>query len=160
LAGHPGRTGATRGGRRRLAQCTVETVHQVEHLPSAQNREMIDCSALSGSVPILDAGTMTTFRCYAYASGGSWHGICTDLDIAVDGASYQEVEESLGICIRMYLESISELPEGERRQLLTRRAPWHLRARLAVSTWAHRLKLASDRHSRSFFLESHVVAPS
>ena len=121
---------------------------------------MIDCSASSGFVPILDAGTMTTFRCYAYASGGCWHGICTDLDIAVDGASYQEVKESLGICIRMYLESIAELPEGERRRLLARRAPWHLRARLAVSTWAHRLKRASDRHSRSFSLESHVVAPS
>ena len=103
---------------------------------------------------------MTTFRCYAYGNGDRWHGICTDLDIAVDGGSYQEVKSSLGICIKMYLESISELPEGERRRLLVRRAPWHLRTWLAISTWVHQLKRARDRHARSFFLESHVIAPS
>ena len=121
---------------------------------------MIDYCDSGGSVPDLDAETMTTLRCYAYSSGGRWHGICTDLDIAVDGASYQEIESSLGICIQMYLESISELPEGERRRLLARRAPWHLRARLAVSTWTHQLKRAGDGHARSFFWESHGIAPS
>ena len=121
---------------------------------------MIDYSASRGSVPDLDAETMKTFRCYAYSSGGRWHGICTDLDIAVEGGSYQEIESSLGICIEMYFESISELPEGERRRLLARRAPWYLRAWLAISTWVHQLKRASERHARSFFLKSHVVTPS
>ncbi len=121
---------------------------------------MIDYRASGGFVLLLDAETMTTFRCYAYGSGDCWHGICTDLDIAVDGGSYQEVEATLGICIKMYLESISELPEAERSRLLARRAPWHLRARLAISTWVHQLERASDRHARSFFLESHVITSS
>ena len=136
------------------------TITTSEHLPSSRNWETIDYGASSASIRDLDTETMNTLRCYAYSSGGRWHGICTDLDIAVDGGSYQEIESSLGICIKMYLESISELPAGERRRLLARRAPWHLRAWLAISTWVHQLKRTSDRPARSFLLESHVITPS
>lgn len=121
---------------------------------------MIADSVASRFVHALDTEIMTSFRCYAYSNRDRWHAVCTDLDIAVDGESYQEVEAALDICISMYLKSISELPESERRRLLTRRAPWHVRAWLAVSTWAHQLKRAKDRHARSFFLESQVAAPS
>ena len=102
----------------------------------------------------------TAFRCYAYGAGERWHGICTDLDIAVDGASFREVETALATCIVIYLETVAELPADEQRRFLNRRAPWRVRASLAVSTWIHRLKGAGDRHARSFFLPSHLVAPS
>ena len=103
---------------------------------------------------------MNAFQCYAYRRGGRWHAICTDLDIAVDGESLQGVVASLEICIDMYLERVAELPAEERGRFLTRRAPWRIRASLAVSTWLHGFKGAGERHSRSFLLESHVVAPS
>ncbi len=52
-------------------------------------------------------------RCYAYASGENWEAICVDLDIAVFGASANEVEETLDRCIRMYLETVADLsPEA------------------------------------------------
>lgn len=121
---------------------------------------MLDNNVASRFVLALDTQIMTSFRCYAYSNGDRWHAICTDLDIAVDGESYQEVEAALDICIGMYLKSISELPEQDRRQLLTRRAPWHVRAWLAGSTWAHQLKRANDRRARSFLLESQAPAPS
>lgn len=100
------------------------------------------------------------FRCYAYGAGERWHGICTDLDIAVDGASLDDVETALSTCIEMYLETVAELPADEQRRFLNRRAPWRVRASLAVSMWIHRLKGAGNRHARSFFLSSHLAASS
>ncbi len=59
-----------------------------------------------------------------------------------------------------YLERVAELPVEERGVFLTRRAPWRIRAWLAVWTWLHRLQGAGKRRARSFLLESHVVASS
>ena len=103
---------------------------------------------------------MTAFRCYAYRRGQWWHAICTDLDIAVDGESLPAVVESLEICIALHLESVAELPAEERGPFLTRRAPWRVRASLAISTWLDGLKGADEPGARSFLLESHVASPS
>ena len=103
---------------------------------------------------------MTALQCYAYGSGQRWHAICTDLDIAVDGESFQAAVASLESCIDMYLERVAELPAKERGRFLTRRAPWRVRAWLAALTWLHRLKGAGERRASSFLLESHVAAPS
>ena len=97
-------------------------------------------------------------RCYAYGSGDSWQAICTDLDIAVEGGSFQEARESLESCIKMYLERVSELPEAERRELLGRKSPWHLRGRLAWKAW-----LSSIRNHpayQEFIVPSHLPALS
>ncbi len=102
----------------------------------------------------------TAFQCYAYGTGERWHGICTDLDIAVDGASLSEIETALTTAIEMYLETVAELPADEHRDFLNRRAPWRVRASLAVSAWIHRRRGAGDRHPRAFFLPPHVVSPS
>ncbi len=99
---------------------------------------------------------MTT--AYAYRRGQRWNAICTDLDIAVDGESLPAVVGSLETCIDLYLESVAELPTEERGRFLTRRAPWRVRASLAVSTRLHRLKGDADGQARSFLLESHVAA--
>ena len=45
-------------------------------------------------------------RCCAHRTGGHWHVICTDLDITVDGGSYEEVEASIKTGIMMHLERI------------------------------------------------------
>ena len=103
---------------------------------------------------------MTALQCYAYRRRQRWHAICTDLDVAVDGESLPAAVESLETCIDLYLEDVAELPAEERGRFLTRRAPWHVRAALAASTWLSRLKGSGARHARSFLLESHVVAPS
>ena len=103
---------------------------------------------------------MTALRCYAFRRGQRWHAICTDLDIAVDDGSLRATVASLETAIDMYLERVAELPAAERRRFLTRRAPWRVRASLAVWTWLHRVKGAGERRARSFLLESHVAAPS
>lgn len=103
---------------------------------------------------------VTALKCYAYRRGEHWHAICTDLDIAVDGESLRSVVASLETCIDLYLETVAELPAAERGSFLTRRAPWRVRASLAISTWFHRLKGADERDTRSFLLEPQVASPS
>ena len=102
---------------------------------------------------------MNNFRCHAYGSGERWRGICTDLDIAVDGGSLHEVKATLETCVDLYLESVAELSADERRRLLTRRAPWRVRAWLPLSAWLRRLTRVGARSAQSFLLRSHVAAP-
>ena len=53
-----------------------------------------------------------------------------------------EVKASLATCIELYLEGVNELPAEERPRLLTRRTPWHVRAKLALMT---RLSILPDK---------------
>lgn len=64
-----------------------------------------------------------TLHCYAEGQDGDWEAICLDLDIAVQGRSFEEVFGSLREAIRLYLNSVSNLPPEERRSLLYRPAP-------------------------------------
>ena len=80
------------------------------------------------------------FRCYAYGHERGWQAICVDLDIAVDGVSLQEVQASLAKSIELYLETVEELPAAEQRRFLERRAPWQVRAKLAMLAWLHRVR--------------------
>ena len=80
------------------------------------------------------------FRCYAYGRDRTWQAICVDLDIAVDGASPQEARTSLATSIELYLKTVAELPGEEQRRLLARRSPWHVRTKLTVLAWLHRIR--------------------
>ena len=70
-------------------------------------------------------------RCRAEGCSGEWEAICLDLDIAVQGSSFEDVFESLNKAIRLYLESVAELPEAERANLVERPAPLRLRLKFA-----------------------------
>ena len=65
--------------------------------------------------------------CYASGHGHDWEAICLDLDIAVQGQSFDEVFNDLNEAIALYLESVRELPEAERAELLHRSAPLGVR---------------------------------
>ena len=66
-------------------------------------------------------------HCYAEGQGGDWAAICLDLDIAVQGSSFEEVFAALQKAISLYLESVADLPPQERRFLLHRPAPFPVR---------------------------------
>ena len=84
------------------------------------------------------------FRCYAYGSPGNWQGICVDLDIAVQGSTFQQVLEFMGEAIESYVDdALAEGPVNAER-LLARRAPWHVRAKLAFSSAIHILRMDRD----------------
>lgn len=98
-----------------------------------------------------------TLHCYARRHGNLWHAICTDLDIAADGTSFQDARASLQVCLELYLEGITELPPDQQRRFLTRRSPWYVRFKmtlLATFRFAHR----EERRPRRFVLQSQVTA--
>ena len=68
-----------------------------------------------------------TLHCYAEGQDGDWEAICLDLDIAVQGRSFEEVFASLREAIKLYLESVANLGPEERQSLLHRPAPLPVR---------------------------------
>jgi len=73
-------------------------------------------------------------QCIAAGHGDKWEAICLDLDLAVQGHSFEEMCQSLGVAIEMYVERAMEAPEPTRSQLLNRKAPFFVRL-----MWALRL---------------------
>ena len=96
------------------------------------------------------------FKCYAYRDGYRWSAICTDLDIAVDGDSFEDARESLTACIELYLDGLDELPAEEKRRFLTRKAPLHVRAKLAILTAFHGGVRNRAARLRQFTLRPHA----
>jgi hypothetical protein len=88
----------------------------------------------------------------ASSKDGAWEAICVDLDIAVQGRSFSEVQESLRQSINMFLERVAELPENERYKLLNRRAPWLLRAKFNLLSALSRVGRDGNDHHRSFIV--------
>jgi hypothetical protein len=64
-----------------------------------------------------------TLHCYASGRDGDWEAICLDLDIAVQGSSFDDVRRSLHEAVSLYLESVATLPEDQQGHLLHRTAP-------------------------------------
>ena len=93
-------------------------------------------------------------KCYVHGGGASWEAICVDLNVAVGGSSQQEVRASLRKAVGLYLETVATLPTAEQEGFLSRRAPWHTRARLAILTWLSALRSGRDR--QAFFFQSQM----
>lgn len=68
-------------------------------------------------------------RCYAEGHEGGWEAFCLDLDIAVQGESFEEVFHALSDAIKLHVETVMTLPEAERARLLDRPAPLGIRLR-------------------------------
>ena len=79
-----------------------------------------------------------TLHCYAEGRDGEWEAICLDLDIAVQGRTFEEVFGSLQEAISLYLETVADLPADQQPPLLHRPVPLRLPA-------AHPGELTSSR---------------
>lgn len=98
-------------------------------------------------------------RCYAQRYGDAWHVICTDLDIAADGSTLVEAKSALIACVDLYLEGVAGLPADQLRQAMTRRAPWHVRTKMAVLAWLHKSR-GRRASSRAFVLDCSAMVPA
>ena len=98
-------------------------------------------------------------KCYAHGAGASWEAICVDLNVAVCGSSQQEVRTSLREAVDLYLETVAALPSTEQSGFLSRRTPWHTRARLAILTWLSALRSGGDRPQAFIFQSRMHVHP-
>jgi len=86
---------------------------------------------------------MRSFLCFARGHGSEWEAICVDLDIAVQGRSFNEVRQGLEEAVASYVESAHAEDAETCSKLLNRRAPlW------VVLLWTWRV-LKSAWRSRS-----------
>lgn len=88
-------------------------------------------------------------QCFAHGRPGDWEAVCVDLDIAVQGASFDEVRWSLNAAVETYVADARAGDEASALRLLSRRAPLTTRIRLAASYLAH-IVLANDGDNREF----------
>lgn len=70
--------------------------------------------------------------CYAFGRGEHWEAICVDFDLAVSGRSFRDVQERLNGVVETYIQDAAKEDPETAGRLLNRRAPFHLRAKLAV----------------------------
>jgi predicted RNase H-like HicB family nuclease len=83
-------------------------------------------------------------HCHAFGQDDEWQAICLDLDLAVQGRSFEEVFRLLGETISFHIEGIMELPEADRQRLLNRRVPWIVRLKFAVAAFLLGLRSQSN----------------
>ena len=69
----------------------------------------------------------TTLLCAARCRGNVWEASCLDLDIAVEGRTFEEVHELLNYAISSYIEDARREGDAVRKRLLSRQAPLAVR---------------------------------
>ena len=80
---------------------------------------------------------MKPILCLAQGKDGDWDAICLDLDIAVQGESFEEVSNMLSAAITSYYQDAMSEEPAVRRRLLSRKAPLPVRfGYLARFFWA------------------------
>lgn len=77
--------------------------------------------------------------CFAWGEDGDWEAICLDLDIAVQGESFEEVKSLLNEAIGSYLDVVKQVSPKEAKRLLNRRAPLLTQLRVKIPFWTHRM---------------------
>ena len=105
---------------------------------------------------------MRKVTCYAWGKPGDWEAICVDLDIAAQGASFEQARSELADAVETFLDYIADLPEIEQAVMLRRKAPWWLRIRLDLLSRTCTLRALWKRRtgSRWHNLTVFVVTPS
>ena len=92
---------------------------------------------------------MRKVTCYAWGKPGDWEAICVDLDIAAQGASFEQARSELGDAVETFLDYIADLPEIEQAVMLKRKAPLSLRIRLELLSRAYALRALLKRRTGS-----------
>jgi len=73
-----------------------------------------------------------TMHCLAVGQGQSWQAYCFDLDLAVEGQSFEEAQNRLKAVIASYLEAAQESGDPA---LLERKTPFWVRLRFALKAF-------------------------
>lgn len=87
-------------------------------------------------------------KCYAEGHDKDWEAICLDLDIAVQGESFEDVFSALNESIKLHIETALSLPKSDQARLLERPAP--LMVRLKFLRYALRLMFRSGDKDDGF----------
>ncbi len=90
--------------------------------------------------------------CYAQGHSGAWEAFCLDLDLAVQGRSFEEVYLSLQAAIRDYVEAALKEDGQTAERLLKRKAPIFERFRFYARYLGSILKSSNEEETHGFTL--------
>jgi hypothetical protein len=88
--------------------------------------------------------------CYAEGHGEAWEAFCLDLDLAVQGRSFEEVYGFLNAAIRDYVESAQKEDRATSDRLLNRKAPLLDRLRFYRHYLGSIFKTYQDQETHGF----------
>lgn len=91
------------------------------------------------------------FLCFAHGDETGWEALCVDLNIAIQGATFDEVQEQLERAVASYIKDALAEDEDTCRKLLSRMAPWHVTAGLTLKLIWERLKNRRKRIRQASF---------
>lgn len=91
-----------------------------------------------------------SLHCYAEGRDGAWEAVCLDLDIGVQGGSFEEVFGSLQEAISLYLETVADLPPDQQSRLLRRPVPVSIRLRFLAHAVRGLFSGSDDRQRHQF----------
>jgi hypothetical protein len=108
----------------------------------------------AGEVETQEETMNRSLWCFAHGRPGSWQAICVDLDIAVQGGSFEEVQQFLSHAISTYVEDAMQEEPAVRDRLLKRRAPLFTRLKCFASFFkaAIQNRKGSDESRHGFTL--------
>lgn len=95
-----------------------------------------------------------SLRCYAEGNSEGWEAACIDLDISVQGNTYEDVYVSLDTSIQLYFKTLSDLPEADQIRLLNRKAPLFVRLSLIAKILKIQLSNHAPKIERHDFVRS------
>jgi len=95
--------------------------------------------------------SVSTLICFAHGRDREWEALCVDFDLAVQGASFDEVKALLDDAIGSYIVDARAEAPGVARQLLNRRAPWHVRTMLTMKLIAFNLSRGRTSEAQASF---------
>jgi hypothetical protein len=90
-------------------------------------------------------------QCFARGRPGDWEAMCVDLDISVQGSSFEEVKALLDQAVAGFVRDAQEEDERNAARLLRRRAPFHVRWKLAFQYLIHTLTTSPEDDCRAGF---------
>jgi hypothetical protein len=90
-------------------------------------------------------------RCYARGWADRWEAMCIDLDIAVEGASFADVQRKLSEAVHSYVAVAMQEDPANARRLLSRRAPCWVRWRIMFPTMLRLVHQSRGKDQRAGF---------
>ena len=92
-----------------------------------------------------------SYLCFAHGRDGAWEAICVDLDIAIQGSSFDEVRDLLNSAVSTYIVDAEQEEPEVRDQLLSRVAPWYVTSGLVARTLVSSLARRREKARQAIF---------
>ena len=93
---------------------------------------------------------MKSLLCFAQGHEGAWEAICLDLDIAVQGTSFVDVQTALKSAVTSYIQDAAGEEPDTSRRLLTRAAPWHVRTKYLTNFFITTMFRPDDEYRHAY----------